>query len=248
MSPRNTAVTSDRRSEARPQSPTRRTSRRPALWLNLVVLLLGVAILGGAALHRRWLDGRFERIVHAQVTSPYEVARIREELAAMDVTRESLDRELGDRLAMARGFEAAEFYLAIDTANRRVRLHFGPEIVRETAVTIGEPRVIEADGRTWRFVPLKGAFTVVGTLVDQPWDVPAWAWAMRNAPAPVPPSSVAGGLGKYVIVLPNGYVIHSPPAPGSPLAGAKPGSFMVAEQEMRAIWPRISTATRVYIY
>ena len=113
---------------------------------------------------------------------------------------------------MARGFEAAEFYVAIDTANRRLRLQYGPETVRETDVVIGQ-----------QSVPLKAALTVIGTLVDQPW-------------------------GKYVIELPNGYAIHSPPPAGSAPAGAKSGSFMIAEEEMRAIWPRISTTTRVYIY
>jgi hypothetical protein len=241
-------VTSDRRSEGRPESPSRRRARRPALWLNLVILLAGVATLVAAGEHRRRLDSRFERIAHTQVSSPYHVAKIRNELASMELTRDSLDRELGDRLAMTRNFEAAEFYLAIDTANRRLRLHFGPEVVREGPVVIGEPRVVTAEGKTFRFVPLKGAFTVAGTLVDQPWAVPAWAYALRNAPIPQVLPNVPAGLGKYVILLPNGYVIHSPPSPAGPLDGAKPGSFMIAEEQMAAIWPRISANTRVYIY
>ncbi|HVR39553.1 MAG TPA: L,D-transpeptidase [Thermoanaerobaculia bacterium] len=241
-------VTSDRRSEHRPQSPSRRSFRRPALWLNLLVLLLGLAALLGARQHRLRLDTKFERIVQTQVSSPFQIARIRNDVASMDLTRESLDRELRERLAMARSFEAAEFYLAIDTENRRMSLHFGPEIVREAGVVIGEPRVITAQGKTWRFVPLKGALTVIGKLADQPWAVPAWVFAMRNAPIPQVTPNVPGGLGKYVILLPNGYVIHSPPARQSPLSGAKPGSFMIAEEEMRAIWPRISATTRVYIY
>jgi hypothetical protein len=214
----------------------------------VVVLGLGVAMLIAAGEHRRRLDGRFERIVKTQVSSPFQLARIRNDLASMELTRESLDRELANRLAMARSFEASEFYLAIDTTSRKLRLHFGAEVVREADVVIGEPRVVTAQGKTWRFVPLKGALTVAGTLIDQPWTVPPWVYAMRNAPVPQNPVSVPGGLGKYVIVLPNGYVIHSPPSPDSPLSGAKPGSFMVAEDQMRAIWPRISTATRVYIY
>lgn len=242
------AVTSDRRSETRPQSPSRRSARRPALWLNLVVLVVGIAILLSAYEHRRRLDATFARIVRTQVDSPYQLAKIRAELSSMELTRASLDREIQNRLAMTAGFEAAAFYLAIDTANRTLRLHFGPEIVRETAVVIGEPRVVEADGRSWQFVPLKGALTVIGKLVDEPWEVPAWAWAMRNAPTPAVTVTVSGGLGKYVILLPNGYVIHSPPAAGSPLEGAKPASFMIAEEQMRAIWPRITDATRVYIY
>lgn len=241
-------VTSDRRTEDRPQSPSRRRARRPALWVNLSVLFLGVAILVVAYEHRRRLDATFARIVRTQVSSPYQLAMIRSELSSMELTRASLDRELQNRLAMTAGFEAAEFYLAIDTKNATLRLHFGPEIVRETDVVVGEPRVVSAEGKSWQFVPLEGALTVIGKLVDEPWEVPPWAYAMRNAPVPAAPVTVPGGLGKYVILLPNGYVIHSPPAPGSPLEGAKPGSFMIAEEQMRAIWPRITGATRVYIY
>jgi len=241
-------IRSDRRSEHRPQSASRRSVRRPALWLNLFVLFLGLAVLAGARQHRLRLDTRFDRIVQTQVNSPYQLAKVRSDLASMALTRESLGQELQDRLAMARSFEAAEFYLAIDTSNRKLRLHFGPAIAREADVVIGEPRVVTAEGKRWQFVPLKGGVTVIGKLVDQPWEVPAWAWAMRNAPIPNVPSRVPGGLGKYVILLPNGYVIHSPPSPHSPLAGAKPGSFMIAEDQMRAIWPRITTTTRVYIY
>ena len=241
-------VTSDRRSVHRPQSTPRRSARRPALWVNLSLLLLGMAILLFAYEHRRRLDATFARIVRAQLSSPYEVATIRAELSSMELTRASLDREIQSRLAMTAGFEAAEFYLAIDTANGKLRLYFGPEIVREAAVVGGEPRVVKAGGSSWQFVPLKGALTVVGKLVDEPWEVPPWAWAMAESPIPAVPVTVAGGLGKYVILLPNGYVIHSPPPAGSPLKGAKPGSFMIAEEQMRAIWPRITSATRVYIY
>jgi hypothetical protein len=204
-------VTSDRRSESRPQSPSRRSARRPALWLNVVVLFLGLTVLAGARQHRLRLDAKFERIVQTHAASPYPIAKIRSDLAAMELNRESLDRELTERLAMARGFDAAEFYLAVDTANRKLRFHFGPETVRETDVVIKQS------------VPLKAGVTVIGTLVDQPW-------------------------AKYVILLPNGYVIHSPPPPQGPVTGARAGSFMIAEEEMRAIWPRISATTRVYIY
>jgi hypothetical protein len=59
---------------------------------------------------------------------------------------------------------------------------------------------------------------------------------------------VKNGLGRYVILLPNDYVIHSPPPADSPLKGAKPGSFMVPEADLAAIWKRIGPETRVYVF
>jgi hypothetical protein len=128
-----------------------------------------------------------------------------------------------------------------------MQFRLGPTVVRECDVVVGEPRTIEAqDGKTWTFVPLKGEFTVLGKESDYAWTVPAWVYAM-NGEAPRG-ESVRNGLGKYVVVLRNNYVIHTPPPPDSPLHGAKPGSFLVPEEDLAAIWPRISKDTRVYIF
>ena len=104
----------------------------------------------------------------------------------------------------------------------------------------------QLDGRTWTFVPLKGEFNVVGKESDYAWTVPDWLYAMIGKPPAH--ESVRNGLGRYVVVLRNNYIIHSTPPPESPLQGPKPGSFMVPEADLAAIWPRISTATRVYIF
>jgi hypothetical protein len=172
-------LTSDRRSEERPQSPSRRSVRRPALWLNLIVLCAGLAALVGAHMHRRRLDTRFARIVRTQVSSPYQLRTseaIRFDGTDARVARSGVGRSSGDGTELrCRGV-----LLAIDTSSRKLRLHFDSEIVRETDVVIGEPRVVTAEGKSWRFVPLKRGLTVIGTLVDQPWDVPPWAYAMRN--------------------------------------------------------------------
>lgn len=239
---------SDRRGEDRPESRPRRGWARPSLRFNLLVLLFGLVILVVAFQHRRTLDATFARIVRKQESLPVQIAAVRSELASMELTREGLDRELKSRLAIAEDFRAEQFYLAIDTGNRRLRLHYGPEIVRDAAVVVGDARNVTFEGKTWEFAALKGALSVTGKLLDPAWPVPPWAYVVRNAPVPREPVTVPNGLGKYVILLPNGYVIHSPPSAQSPLTGAKPGSFMLAEADMRAIWPRIIAGTRVYIY
>jgi hypothetical protein len=62
------------------------------------------------------------------------------------------------------------------------------------------------------------------------------------------PPAIPDGLGRYVLVVTGDSVIHSPPARESPLRGAKPGSFMVPEEELAAIWKRVEKGTRVYIF
>ncbi len=167
----------------------------------------------------------------------------------MDLTREQLAKELDGRMQYLQSLRGSQFYLAIDTARHKMQFRFGPSIVRECDVQVGEGRTIKAaDGRTWTFVPLKGGFTVIGKESDYAWSVPDWLYAMEGRAPPARRPVIANGLGKYVVVLHNNYIIHTPPPPDSPLQGPKPGSFLVPEADMAAIWPRISKETRVYIF
>ncbi|HEY6141676.1 MAG TPA: L,D-transpeptidase [Thermoanaerobaculia bacterium] len=225
----------------------RRRSPRPPLWLNLLLLALALGTFLYARQQRDTIDDRAALLFKRSESSPAALDRMRDELAQMDLTREQLAKELDGRTDYLRALQGSQFYLSIDTTRRKMQFRLGRDVVRECDVVVGEQRTIKAsDGRTWTFVPLKGAFTVVGKETDYNWNVPAWLYAMTNQPPRQ--QSVHNGLGRYVIVLRNNYVIHTPPPPDSPLQGPKPGSFMVPEADLAAIWPRISTETRVYIF
>ena len=239
----------EQRDYGRPGAPERRSFPRPPLWLNLLLLLLGIAGVVFARYHRENVSSEFKAVINEQARTPADVKKIKEELVEMDLNREQLQRELDGRMQMVAGLKSEDFYLAIDTNKRKFRFYYGDTILREGDVTIGESRTVTANGRTWTFVPVKGAFTVEAKVVGYEWDVPVWVYAMSNLPAPKEPPAIPNGLGKYVLFLPNGYVIHSPPVEYSPLKGAKPGSFMVSEGDLAAIWSRIHKGkTHVYIY
>ena len=225
----------------------RRRSPRPPLWLNLILLALAAGTFWFAKSQRDEIDARTALLFKRNENSPEEIQQMRAELAQMDLTRAQLGKALDGRLAYLQSLQGSQFYLSIDTSRRKMQFRLGPTVVRECDVVAGEQRTIKApDGRTWTFIPLKGAFTVLGKESDYVWLAPDWVYAMNGQPAAR--ASVPNGLGRYVVVLRNNYVIHSPPPPGSPLQGPKPGSFMVPEADLAAIWPRISTDTRVYIF
>lgn len=240
----------ERRKEKRPDAPDRRRIPRPPLWLNLLILALGLAGVVFARYHRERLEVRFSDVLTQQQRTPTDVRAIKEELAQMDLNRQELERELQGRMSFVQQLKSENFYLAIDTQAKKLRFYYGDSILREGDITVGERKTIEAkDGKSWTFIPLKGAFPVESKVVGYTWKIPEWVYAMNGQPAPASPPSVEGGLGKYVLFLPNGYVIHSPPAENSPLKGAKPGSFMASEDDLRAIWPRIhKDKTQVYIF
>ncbi len=240
----------DRRRKLRPDTRERRSFPRPPLWLNLLLLALAVATFVYARNQRDVIAAKTAILFQPGPANPAELIRIRQELSDMDLTRSQLEAQLDSRLQLLQGLNAEQFYIAVDTRRNKFYFRFGKDVVRDADAQIGPQATATAGGKTWTFIPAKGAFTVIGKQTDYSWRVPEWAYAMKKETAPADRPSIANGLGKYVIVLPNGYIIHSPPPPDSPLANTpKPGSIMVPEADLEAIWPRIvSGQTRVYIF
>lgn len=198
--------------------------------------------------HREQVSTRFARVITEEARTPADVKKTKEELAEMDLTREQLARELEGRAKFMTSLKSENFYLSIDTKQRKLRFYYGDTVLREADVVVGEARTISGGEKQWTFIPLKGAFPVEAKIVGHAWRVPEWVYALQNEPAPAERPVIRNGLGRYVIFLPNGYAIHTQPTADSPLEGAKPGSYMVSEDVLRAIWPRIHKGTQVYIF
>jgi hypothetical protein len=231
------------------QQPERRKWPRPPLWLNLLLLAFAAATFLFARHQHEIIREKTAKLFEPAPKSSDELNRIREQLADMNLTQAQLARELDARLDYLHSLQSAEFYIAIDTARRKLSLRIGKDVAREADVTIGEAKTITGNGRTWTFLPLKGGFTVVNKTSNYDWTVPEWLYVMKHEPVPAQRPVIPSGLGRYIVVLPDNYVIHSPPPASSPLAAQpKPGSFMVPEADLAAIWPRITKSTRVYIF
>jgi hypothetical protein len=240
---------SDRRSADRDDSRDRRTFPRPPLWLNLALLIVALGTFFYARHQRDLVEQKTAILFRKSENSPAEVNRVRDELAQMDLTEGELAKQLDVRMQYAESLKSAQFYIAVDTAKKKMYFRLGNEVLREMDVQPGQAKSLKgSNGRSWDFVPVKGAFTVAGKSAGLSWEVPEWAYALAGQTIPASRPTIENGLGRYVIFLPNNYVIHSPPSPESPLKGPKPGSYMVPEDDLAAIWPRISTQTRVYIF
>ena len=222
---------------------------RPRLAWSLGLLLFGVALGSAAILHRRHLDARFGALVVHSEGAPFEIQRIRRDLAALDLDEQTLSRELEARLAAVEAQQLSEFYLDLDTKARRLTFRFGEQVVREAPLEVGAPRpIVSASGDRMAQAPISGVFTVREKLERPAWKPPAWVWSKAGRPVPSPLPTIRGGLGRYVIVLTDDVVLHSPPPPESPLKGPKPGSLMAPEQDLAAIWKRVGPETRVHVF
>jgi hypothetical protein len=240
---------SDRRGSTRPEGRERRSFPRPPLWLNLLLLVIAAATFAYANYHRRIVQQKTDLLFRHTGSTPAELNRIRDDLSQMDVTKQQLAHELDGRMQYLESLKGEQFYISIDTQRKKMQFRLGREVVREADVQIGEAKTINSkDGKHWTFVPLKGGFNVTGKETGYAWQVPEWLYAMNGETPPATRPTIANGLGRYVIFLPDNYVIHSQPAPDSPLQGPKPGSFMIRDEDLAAIWPRITKSTRVYIF
>ena len=198
--------------------------------------------------HREQVSTRFARVIAEEARTPADVKKVKEELAEMDLSREQLRKEIEARSKFMASLKSENFYLSVDTKARKLRFYYGDTVLREADIAAGENRTVSGGGKQWTFIPLKGAFPVEAKIVGHAWRVPEWVYVARNEPVPAERPTIENGLGKYVIFLPNGYAIHTQPSADSPLQGPKPGSYMVSEDVMRAIWPRIHKGTQVYIF
>jgi len=198
--------------------------------------------------HREEVSTKFARVIAEKARTPGDLSKAKEELAEMDLSREDLRKQLEGRSKFLTTLKTEDFYLSIDTRARKLRFYYGATVLREADLVVGETRTISGGDKNWTFIPLKGAFPVEAKLVDYAWRVPEWVYIEKNQPVPAERPVIANGLGKYVIFLPNGYAIHTQPSAESPLQGAKGGSYMVSEDVMKAIWPRIHKGTQVFIF
>jgi hypothetical protein len=239
---------SDRRTDPRPGAADRRLFPRPPLWLNLILLIIAVATFAYAKHRRDTLDSKTARLFAPSETSPADLNRMRDELAEMDLTKQQLAGELDGRLQYLQTLQSEQFYISIDTAKKKFQFRFGKEVLREADIQIGDAKTLTSGTKTWTFTPLKGGFNVVGKQTGYTSTIPEWVYPLNGKAVPAERPAVKEWLGSHVISLPDGYVIHSPPPEESPLKGPKPGSIMVPDDDLAAIWPRVTTQTRVYIF
>lgn len=239
---------SDRRREERDDSSDRRRSPRPPLVLTLSLIAIALVLFGIGYVHRKAINRDFQQIVITNDSVSEEVNKLRQELLRANLTEDELRRELDSRLAMVDSLRSDDFYLTLHPKEKVMRFHYGPTTVREAPLTVGRPLTVNGKDGSWTFAELQGASHVEAKLRDHVWQAEPWAYRMNGEDPPDSPPSIAAGLGAYVIELPNGYIIHSPPAANSPLKGPKPASFMVPEEDLAAIWPRVQKGTNVYVF
>jgi L,D-transpeptidase YbiS len=145
-----------------------------------------------------------------------------------------------------------EVYLVVDTENNRLTMRQGNAVLLTAKVGTGSRQVVkEETGRDWYFESPMGSLTVLGKERNPVWIRPDWSYAEENMPVPPehdPDRIVRGVLGKYALLLGNGYKIHG--TKWTNLLGTHftHGCISVGDKDLETLYKTVKIGTKVYIY
>jgi len=174
-----------------------------------------------------------------------QVQSLEDEAAAIEEQNQGLRRQLKD-------LEDGEPYIVVDTENNRLTLRRGEKVLRTVVVGTGSRQYIEEEtGRNWYFESPLGSLTVLGKERNPVWIRPDWSYVEENMPIPPindPDRLVREVLGKYALILGNGYKIHG--TKWKELLGTHytHGCVAVGDEDLEYLYKNVKIGTKVYIY
>lgn len=177
---------------------------------------------------------------------------LRTAIAALRQEAAELDAENRGLRAMLAAQEDAEVYVVVDTENNRLTLRRNDEVLHTAVCGTGSRKFIEAEtGTNWFFETPMGSFTVLGKERNPVWIRPDWSYVEENMPVPAPNDPdriVRGVLGKYALLLGNGYKIHG--TKWTELLGTHftHGCVSLGDDDLEAVYKAVKIGTKVYLY
>src|SRR5512143_2305026 len=148
--------------------------------------------------------------------------------------------------------EDGELYVVVDTESNRLTLRQGATVLHTAIVGTGSRRLIEAEtGANWFFETPIGSFTVLGKERNPVWIRPDWSYVEENMPIPPPHDPdrlVRGVLGKYALLLGNGYKIHG--TKWTKLLGTHftHGCVSLGDRDLEKVYEAVKIGTKVYVF
>jgi hypothetical protein len=180
------------------------------------------------------------------------VAALRDAVQSLEQEAAALEGQNRGLRQMLKDLEDDEIYLVVDTEVNRLFMRQGDKVLRSAVVGTGSRQFVrEETGRNWFFESPQGSLTVLGKERNPVWIRPDWSYVEENMPIPPendPDRIVRGVLGKYALLLGNGYKIHG--TTYTDLLGTQftHGCISVGDEDLEIIYKSVKIGTKVYIY
>lgn len=181
-----------------------------------------------------------------------EIDALRSEVAELQQAVSILEEENQGLRSFLKNVEDEEIYLVVDTENNRLTMRRSEQVLLIAKVGTGSRQYVkEETGRNWFFESPNGSLTVLGKERNPVWIRPDWSYVEENMPVPAendPDRIVRGVLGKYALLLGNGYKIHG--TKYTDLLGTHftHGCISVGDADLETLYKTVKVGTKVYIY
>jgi L,D-transpeptidase ErfK/SrfK len=206
----------------------------------LVILLLSCCIMTHSPL---WAG---------EATASVTNDTLREQLRAMEQEAAVLEEENRGLMKMLKEMDDDDVYLVVDTESNRLTMRKGNKILLTAVVGTGSRQFVEEEtGRNWYFETPTGSLTVLGKERNPVWIRPDWSYVEENMPVPAendPDRIVRGVLGKYALILGNGYKIHGTKYTNLLGTHFTHGCISVGDKDLEILYRSVKIGTKVYIY
>jgi L,D-transpeptidase YbiS len=206
-----------------------------------VALFIVLSVVGQS--YPAWAEGP-DPITTINVLSN-EIQHLQQQAAQLEEENQGLRNMLRDT-------DDGELYLVVDTESNRLTMRQGNTILMTAIVGSGSRQFLKEErGRSWYFESPLGSFTVLGKERNPVWIRPDWSYVEENMP--IPPASdpdrfVRDVLGKYAILLGNGYKIHGTKWKNLLGTHFTHGCVSLSDENLEAVHTSVKNGTKVYIY
>lgn len=144
-------------------------------------------------------------------------------------------------------------YIVIDTAENKLYLMNGPDVLRTAVVSCGSGVILEEPGgknRSWVFDTPRGEFTVTSKITNPYWVKPDWAFIEEGEPVPRRPGDriEAGTLGDYALGFGDGYFIHGTLYTRLLGRNVTHGCVRVGDEDLKEVFRTVPIGAKIYIY
>ncbi len=143
-------------------------------------------------------------------------------------------------------------YIVIDTAENRLNLMNGPNVVKEVVVSCGSGDILQEPGgaRKWIFDTPRGEFSVSSKLVNPTWIKPDWAFIEEGERPPQDYNKRIDNdsLGDYALGFGDGYFIHGTLYTRLLGRNVTHGCVRVGDKYLKEIFQTVVMGTKVFIF
>ena len=209
---------------------------------SLVTLLIGTLLALAAVL----------ATLRPAASGEVPLPELRAEITALEAQAAELGMQNKGLRRMLENVEDDDIYIVVDTQVNRLYLRQGERLLRTVVVGTGSRQEVKAEtGRTWYFESPQGSLTVLGKERNPVWIRPDWSYVEENMPIPAPDDPerlVRDVMGKYALILGNGYKIHG--TTFKDLLGTQftHGCVSMDDEDLEAVYKAARIGTKVYIY